>query len=83
MSADHAEVRGNYFLKSTWSPGPTEVGFLANDNYDPTFGDGGVTCGMQVYECMVCGAAVLATAQHVEWHEAMKSGSCPPSGGGP
>lgn len=68
-----------YFTSSTWrGDAPVEAGCLANDNYDPTYGDGGVSCGMQVYECLVCGAAVLSTERHVAWHEGLDNPSSPP-----
>lgn len=58
-----------YFRTSIWIDKATEVGCLAIDNYDPTYGNGGVSCGPQVYECLVCGAVVFNAGTHVRWHE--------------
>lgn len=48
---------------------PSPAGSLAQDNYDPTFGDNGVSIGADVYQCLVCGAVVLDWRKHIDWHE--------------
>lgn len=57
---------------SPWSSiqRPATVGHLALDNYDPTFGDGGVALGTDVYACNTCGSLVIDWERHRDWHEA-------------
>lgn len=53
---------------------PQKIGSLADNNWDPTFGADGLTLAKDIYECLVCGAAVSLWERHIEWHE----GQIPP-----
>lgn len=64
-----------YFTSIGWgSKHPYPEGHLADDGSDPTYGDGGLMLGRQVYACKVCGAGVLDIEVHVAWHQGPHSG---------
>lgn len=70
-AAEDREVVGRHFDLNTWTdqPVPWGKGYLATDNYDPTYGNGGLGLGPEVYACDTCGAAVVYPTVHAKWHE--------------
>lgn len=58
--------RFGFLSSNVW---PQEEGSIVQRDNDPTFGTGGLTEGASIYECLVCGAAVLSYETHVRWHQ--------------
>lgn len=52
---------------------PLARGHLVIDDYDPTYGDGGMRIGPELYECLECGALVIDHGLHNTWHVRMST----------